>query len=137
MLPWEQCPCTLTNLRPESVSLPANSAMHKHCVYDKHCLWTTNSTVQEGSYEMNDSICFCVGDFHFANNQCPAVPTAARTRPCCDSVAAGRPNLHVEEAQNGTLGQAHENCNDFGPTRGPNINDHVRQRPRRLQPERA
>ena len=27
VLPWEQCPCTLTNLRPESVSLPANSAM--------------------------------------------------------------------------------------------------------------
>ena len=46
------------------------------------------------------------------------LPTAARTRPCCDSVAAGRPNLHVEEAQNGTLGQAHENSNDFGPTRG-------------------
>ena len=65
------------------------------------------------------------------------LPTAARTRPCCDSVAAGRHNLHVEEAQNGTLGQAHENSNDFGPTRGPNINDHVRQRPRRLQPERA
>ena len=33
VLSWEQCPCTLTNLRPESVSLPANSAMHKHCVY--------------------------------------------------------------------------------------------------------
>ena len=48
VLPWEQCPCTLTNLRPESVSLPANSAMHKHCVCEKLCLWTTNSTVQEG-----------------------------------------------------------------------------------------
>ena len=76
VLSWEQCPCTLTNLRPESVSLPANSAMHKHCVYEKLCLWTTNSTVQEGNYEINDSVCFCVRDFHFAKNQWTAVHTA-------------------------------------------------------------